>query len=321
MTTPATYVSTGIGVRTAPNGTRAVTVSTTTTVTTDPEFGRCLDRARAACQPPLGAGTSPAPAPTSATPTRETDATQSTAPTSTNALLLQLRDLIQQLIDRLGQQEGTGRFPPSNSPRPTGECVDRVPNVTTTPATTTSTPTPPVAPSPPAQGSSAVRVFHVVPLGASELNPTGAGRPAPSGDIVVRGNMATEQVTTGAKLDEGIRRVSSFMKQVSEHLRAGGTFTEQQLGDIADEAFAVYREAIRATTGENDLGDFTPAGRDGILDLGATNAVSAITATMTDATAAGPVVSPVATATGVNPGRVMTTSTAAPVGDAVPIAA
>ncbi len=96
------------------------------------------------------------------------------------------------------------------------------------------------------------------------------------------GRIALEQVHEGAKLDHGIALLSLLLDEVGEHVRAGHALSDEQLAAIADEADAIYREAIRAPAGDDDLGDFTSPGRDGRLDLDAATHVSSVQAQLAD---------------------------------------
>ncbi|MCW2924460.1 MAG: hypothetical protein JWM98_1864 [Thermoleophilia bacterium] len=260
--TPTTTTSTGITIRTNSDGQRAIAVRTATTVRTGPDF---RERLAAACAPPA------ASAPTSA------PATDTAGSRSTSDLLAQLRDLLQQLMDRLDELGHRATARPGLGH---ASCVSRHAAPTRAPAATAPTQSAPSAIDCHAAPRSAPpsRVFEV----HDAADPT-----AVTGHrLRVSGGIALEPVTEGAKLDEGIRRIDGFLHQVSEHVRNGGTFTDEQLGKIADEATALYREAIRPTTGASDVGDYSSPGRDGVLDLGSSTSSIAIQASLSSLSSA-----------------------------------
>lgn len=241
--------STGITIGTAPNGQRSVAVRTSTTVRTGPEFREQLDRACRGSEAP--ASRTPGPI-TYGEPCMQVRPCSGQAPT-VQELRTQLSALIEQLMQLLeraerGQVAGRSCAPGPPGPRSHAPAPRQCVPVSEMHA-------------PPHVRATPERVFDV----RSAADP----QAAVTRQLVMRGGIAAAPVTDGAKLDEGVRRLASFLDQIGEHVRAGGTFTDEQLQSIADETIAVYYEAIRPTVHEGDLGDFTPAGRDGVLDLGA----------------------------------------------------
>lgn len=90
-----------------------------------------------------------------------------------------------------------------------------------------------------------------------------------NGEMVgFQGAEATQvaQAVDGVKLNDGMHRLYGLLGQVADYQLSGNDLSADQLHAIADEADAIFAEAVRTPTTADDAGDYSPTTRDGVFD-------------------------------------------------------
>jgi hypothetical protein len=89
-------------------------------------------------------------------------------------------------------------------------------------------------------------------------------------------------IEVGARLETGMRTIGSMLHQLGDYMLAGNVPTQAELDSVMTEGKAIFEEATRLRTGDQDLGEFSSASRDGVLQLGASAATTPASASPTD---------------------------------------